>query len=344
MDETLKRPLVSVVLPVYNGSEYLSEAITSILGQTYPNFELIIIDDGSTDDSAAIISSFRDGRIRFLQQENRGIVATLNRGIELAGGRYIARQDADDMSLPERFSRQVSFLESHPEYGMVGTWAEIWQGRAPGQHSHRWAPDDLALKFDLLFDNPFVHSSMMVRKSALHEVGLYSMRGRAQYPEDYELWSRIARRFKVANIPEVLHIYREVPRSLSRTGERPFLKHLIDINNKNMAWATESAFSEQSYQDLAALWHGAYRQYSRKTSVRDLVTVIETAARFLTDQAGVEPSALQGRVVFAVDNLRHHHFQASFWGRQINSARSMVKAVLRGVGLGFKECGGDHAP
>ena len=119
--------LVSVVLPVYNGAKYLRDAIDSMLAQSYANFELIIIDDGSTDDSINIISAFNDPRIRLYSQENQGLAATLNRGITLAKGAYIARQDQDDVSLPNRLSKQAAFLETNPDYGMVGTWASIWE-------------------------------------------------------------------------------------------------------------------------------------------------------------------------------------------------------------------------
>jgi len=119
--------LVSVVLPAYNCPAYLGMAIKSILDQTFENYEFIIIDDGSTDNTPEIIQTFIDPRIRFFQQQNQGLAATLNRGIELARGKYIARMDQDDISMPERLAKQVKYLDSHPECGMIGTWAEIWE-------------------------------------------------------------------------------------------------------------------------------------------------------------------------------------------------------------------------
>ena len=122
------QPKISVILPVYNGQHYLTEAIDSVLIQSSSDFELIIIDDGSTDDSAAIIKKLDDPRIRFFQQANKGLSATLNRAIPLAKGEYIARQDADDVSFPLRFQKQIAYLDSHLDVGMVGTAAEIWIG------------------------------------------------------------------------------------------------------------------------------------------------------------------------------------------------------------------------
>lgn len=322
-------PLISVVLPVYNGAPYLTEAIDSVLSQTFRNFELIIIDDGSSDDSAAVISSYKDRRIRFIQQDNQGLSATLNILISLAKGTYIARQDQDDISMPDRFSKQVAFLEAHPDCGMVGTWASIWEGTNPTDRVHQHPPDSLQLKFELLFDNPFVHSSMMIRKTAFEEVGGYSIDENRQPPEDYELWSRIARKFRVANIPEVLHVYREVPRSMSRSGDNPFLQQLLKINVENLAWATEGRYSDQSLQDLAALIHGAYPQFSGKTSLRELSSIVREAALFLCNHDGTPHEEIQDKVRSRVNNLRYHYYQARHFGFLGASGRRALTNVLR---------------
>src|SRR6267378_876440 len=204
------QPSISVVLPVYNCPHYVGEAIDSVLAQTFSEYELILIDDGSTDDTPSVLTRYKDSRIRLVTQDNRGLAATLNRGIELATGRYIARQDQDDASLPERLEKQIAFLDAHPNCALVGTWAQIWKERAPTARAHRHAGDDATLKFELLLNNPFVHSSVMMRKAALDRVGVYSTDKTRQPPEDFELWSRIAREYAVANIPEMLHVYREV--------------------------------------------------------------------------------------------------------------------------------------
>src|SRR4051812_15533497 len=118
-------PKISVLLPVYNAEPYLKEAIDSVLQQTFADFELIIINDGSKDRSADIIKSYTDKRILFIDQENIGLSATLNKGIALARGEYIARQDNDDISRPERFRKQVTYLDAHPRTMLLGTAAEI---------------------------------------------------------------------------------------------------------------------------------------------------------------------------------------------------------------------------
>jgi glycosyltransferase involved in cell wall biosynthesis len=322
-------PLISVVLPVYNGAPYLTEAIDSILNQTWRDFELIIIDDGSTDDSALIIASYSDPRIRFYQQKNNGLAVTLNRGISLAAGAYIARQDQDDVSLACRLEKQIAFLEAHPDYGMVGTWASIWEETKPTDRFHKHNTDNLSLKFDLLFDNAFVHSSLMIRKTVFDEVEAYCTDPDRQPPEDYELWSRVVRKFRVANIPEVLHVYREMPRSMSRTGNNPFLQHLLKINVENLAWATEGRYSNQSLQDLAALIHGVYPQFSGKTSLRELVSIIHEAARVLCNHDSVQHDAIQDKVGSRVNNLRYHYYQARHFGFLGDPGRRALTNILR---------------
>lgn len=197
---------VSVLMPVYNGEKHLKEAVESILNQTYSNFEFIIINDGSTDGTAEILERYRqrDYRIQVYGQSNHGLVMSLNRGLELAQGKYIARMDADDISLPERFAAQVSFMEKHPEIGICGTWvANIGKGSAKS-----WTPpiDDATIRCQLLFNVPLVHPSVMMRRSLFSDLNL-------RYPdyahgEDYALWAQASLCTKFANIPQVLFAYR----------------------------------------------------------------------------------------------------------------------------------------
>ena len=193
-------PVVSVVLPVHNGADLVSDAIKSILDQTYRDFELIAINDGSTKDNTAAVldqvaATAADARLRIVHLErNRGLAATLNHGIALARGRYIARPHHDDISLPRRLAAQVAYLEAHPQCGLVGTRAEIRGRNGPGGRYHDHPTDNATLQFDLLTNNPFVHSSVMIRRSALDAVGVYATSADRQPPEDFEMWSRIARR------------------------------------------------------------------------------------------------------------------------------------------------------
>lgn len=244
---------VSVVLPVYNGEKYLREAITSILDQTFSDFELIIINDGSKDRSSDRIGEFKDPRIVYVEQENAGLASTLNRGIAMARGKYIARQDQDDISLPERLAKQVAFLEAHPHCGLVGTWAEIFSETESGVRYHRHPTDFFDLRLHLHFRNPFVHSSVMMRKDVVVPVGCYATAKDRQPPEDYELWSRIARVSHVANIGDVLLRYREVTSSMSRVSADPFGPMVYKIACENVASTLLGSPLAQHGNDLVSV-------------------------------------------------------------------------------------------
>ncbi|HOV13573.1 MAG TPA: glycosyltransferase [Spirochaetota bacterium] len=235
----MKQPLISVILPVYNGSLYLKEAIDSILKQTFTDFEFIIINDGSKDNSEEIIKSYKDYRIIYISQQNRGLAATLNIGIKLSKGKYIARMDQDDISLPVRFEKQIDFLEKNINYDLVGTWAKIFPDKT-NKRFHKHPTDNIKLKYFLLFNNPFVHSSVMIRKSVFDKVGFYSEDKGRQPPEDYELWSRIARVSFIANIPEVLLFYREVSTGMSNDKFNPFLEKIKIISSENISFYCEN--------------------------------------------------------------------------------------------------------
>ncbi len=209
-------PTISVIMPAYNAASYVGEAIASILAQTFADFELIIVDDGSTDTTDEVIRSFRDLRIRHLTQTNQGISAALNNGIAQARGELIARMDADDVSLPERFAKQVAFLRNNKSIGLVGTWATIMSetGAPVGALEH--PTDDERIRYALLFDTPFVHPSMMMRRELFAIVGGYD--GAPSIFEDFNLWSRMVPHTRGANIPEHLLRYRLVGTSLSHIG------------------------------------------------------------------------------------------------------------------------------
>lgn len=256
MIEAKAIPKVSVLLPVYNGAPWLADAIGCVLDQTLSDFELMVIDDGSTDDSWSVISRFSDHRLTAIRQANAGLAATLNLGLRVAKAPYVARQDQDDWMDPTRLARQYEFLEKNPDCVGAGTWAEILLGneRSGRYHCHPTHWD--AIKLSLQFDNPFVHSSMMLRRNAVLAVGGYSEDRSRQPPEDYELWSRLARYGKLANIPETLTAYREVAGSMSRTGENPFLDMVIKIGGENIHHMLSGRVELKTCIALAACYHG----------------------------------------------------------------------------------------
>jgi hypothetical protein len=299
-------PTVSVVLSVKNGGRDLPQALGAILSQSFSDFELIVINNGSTDGTGTYLDGVADPRVCVFHQSDAGFAAALNRGISLARGRYIARQDHDDLADPSRIAKQVAFLDTHPEHGLVGTRAEIWVGDAPSGRSHDHPTEDDILRFDLLLNNPFVHSSVMMRKAALDHVGSYTTDPARQPPEDYELWSRIARHYRVANLAERLTVYREVPSSMSRAGAQPFLERLVTISSENLAHACEAMVPEQVHVDIAALVHDADVRVSRQPDAEAMYAVIAEAGRKIS--GGKPRPELAQRIQNAQARVRHHLF------------------------------------
>ena len=199
-------PRISVVLPVYNGARYVAGAIESVLAQTCREFELLVIDDGSTDSTVRVVRSFGDPRIRVVSRPHEGLVATLNAGLAEAAGDYIARQDADDCSLPQRFERQAAFLDAHPAVCLVGAHCEMVDERGrlvktelpPADHDH------LVRLLERL--NCFSHGSVMFRRACALDAGGY--RAVMRHVEDYDLWLRMSERWRIGVTPEVLYRWR----------------------------------------------------------------------------------------------------------------------------------------
>ena len=303
------QPLVSVLLPVYNGGGYLAEAIESILSQTYRNIELIIINDGSTDDSVTTIERYNDPRIISIQQYNQGLAATLNRAVSMASGSYLARQDADDVSHTTRLEKQVRFLEKNPAYGLVGTWSEILDERSRTGRGHRHPVENIALCFNLLFDSHFVHSSVMFRKSVFDAVGLYSVE-QSRQPEDFELWSRVLRNgsFKCANLPEILVCYREVPQSLCRSNSFQFLENVVTFCSENLAWAAGIPESDPTVTDIAALIHNAPRRLSGNPDLEAMLKVLSKAVRRICGTSAFDESDLRSQFQNRIKTVRMNYF------------------------------------
>jgi glycosyltransferase involved in cell wall biosynthesis len=204
-------------MSVYNGEDYLTEAIDSILQQSFDDFEFVIIDDGSVDETPAVLNSYDDPRLKVHSRTNQGQSKALNYGIRLSTGSIIARMDADDVSLPERFQRQVDLLDRFPETGLVGTWCVKLEVETGRKRIQELPENDAAIRDFLVVDNPFIHSSIMMRRSVLDRVGLYDER---LIWQDYDLWVRIAGHCEMANIPEPLVIRRKHPGSLTETSKK----------------------------------------------------------------------------------------------------------------------------
>lgn len=203
-------PRISVIMPVYNAEKYLREAIDSILVQSYTDFELIVINDCSTDGTEKIVLSYQDPRIVYVKNEkNLGVAETLNRGLHVARGEYIARMDADDRSVSHRFEKQVDYLDKNPHAVLCGSRVIVFTDT--GEHRPANYPtEDGQIRTMLLFSCPLAHPSVMIRKSVIDEHGLqYEVA--FEKVEDYRLWTRLAEYGQLCNLPEPLLYYRKHP-------------------------------------------------------------------------------------------------------------------------------------
>ncbi len=195
-------PSVSVICSVFNGERFLRESIESVLNQSFGDFELLITNDGSSDGSADLIEQLatEDSRILVHHQPNQGLTKTLNDSLRRARGRYFARQDCDDVSLPGRFAAQVAWLDAHPGCAAVGTRYRRIDAEGADIGFSRVPLSDLAIRFALLTHNVIAHSSVMARCDAVRSVGGYDERLRTA--QDYDLWCRLALGWKLANLRE----------------------------------------------------------------------------------------------------------------------------------------------
>jgi len=210
-----KTPPISVVMAVYNAELFLREAIDSILSQSFRDFEFIIVNDGSTDGSARIIADYRDPRIIVLDNgKNRGLIDSLNAGLERARGKYIARMDADDIALKERFQKQFDYMETHPEMGICGTAIRPFRENEKGGRKMTFPTDDERIRAFAFFQSPFCHPSVIMRKEVLDRHHLKYPQA-FKHAEDYGLWIELLKYTRGANLDTVLLLYRRHEQSVT---------------------------------------------------------------------------------------------------------------------------------
>lgn len=241
-------PRVSVLLAVYNGERHLEESLRSVLNQRFTDFELIVVDDGSTDRTPGILgaAASADPRVVIVRQENRGLTASLIRAMTTARGEYLARQDADDISPPERFQRQVDYLDAHPSVAALGTWADVIDGSGAVVGVLKPASGARAIERGLwTLRSTLVHGSMMMRKQSLEAVGGY--REAFRLCQDYDLWLRLITRFDLDNLPDALNQWRMDRGGLYATRRAAQLKYA----GLALAFAQERArYGHDSYEDF----------------------------------------------------------------------------------------------
>jgi glycosyltransferase involved in cell wall biosynthesis len=216
------KPKVTVLMAVHDGELFVGAAIESVLAQTWRDFEFLIIDDASTDATPERLAALRDERVRVVRNEtNLGLTASLNRGLALARGELIARQDADDLSHPRRLEEQAAFLAAHPSVAAVGSQAWLIDGRGRSLGKKDFPLGHRSIWWSHLFDNALAHSAVTFRRAAIAEAGGYDEAFRAS--QDYDLWSRLGERHLLANLPARLVTLRILETSVTRTHRQPEL-------------------------------------------------------------------------------------------------------------------------
>lgn len=224
----MKNPLVTVLLPVYN-NESINLCIDSVLKQTFTDYELLIIDNASTDNTINVIKGYDDARIKLVvNKENIGPTGSLNKGVSLAKGKYIARIDADDLMLPERLEKQVDFMENNPDYGIVGSWTKHIDESDNLSQTNKLCVSDKAIRAYMMIQSPFYHPAVMMRSEVLKDNELnYDLS--IKVAVEYKLWNEILKYSKGSNLPEVLTYYRVSSNSLSHANAKTRVKEYLNV-------------------------------------------------------------------------------------------------------------------
>ena len=306
--------LVTVIMPVYNAENYLKESIDGVLSQTYSNFELVILNDGSTDSSHTIISSYTDPRIIYIKNNlNLKLIATLNLGLQKAKGKYIARIDADDIMLPNRIAEQVKFLEENLDYGMVGSYVQTF-GDVEG--SICYPLDDASIRYTSMFYNPFVHSTVMLRASVI-ATHLLDYDSTMLHVEDYALWIQIMRVSKVANLPEILVRYRVHASQISTTYSSIQQENTMVVQQNYLHFL---GFSQQDAMLITQLFSSTSLDFETLTyllrqtqSLGERIQLLVFSERFIQDVVRYAKNHILARKTVSFSELRQLIFVKHFF-------------------------------
>jgi glycosyltransferase involved in cell wall biosynthesis len=321
-------PLLTVFMPVYNAEPYLAQAIDSILGQTFGDFEFLIVDDGSTDGSAEVVSRYTDPRIRLIRKENQGCYPARNRAIAEARGEYLANMDADDISLPERFEKQISYLKSNPEAVLVGTRAlgcdRMDSLRLPQPDGFKYDSTSsvpYAIRKECTQGSaPFACQAILFRRSLVDRMGAYDTR--LCYCADVDLVARAAWQGVVGCLPDYLYVFRILPEAISGAGSH-IQREILAIIKEASQRATSEQGRDFTAGDVARLNDlSRLRQNLPQSSKREKDAFYETRIATLLRANGKFGEAIRHAlraVLCSPDHLRTD--------RKLSA--TLIKAVLR---------------
>jgi glycosyltransferase involved in cell wall biosynthesis len=294
---------LSIVVPVYNAEAYLKESIDSLLSQTYPDFEIILINDGSKDRSGDICESYKkkDSRIRVYHQQNQGVNRTLNFGIDQSQGEWIGRHDADDWSKPNRFERQIQYLRKNPDVKLLGTGCEIIDREGTVQQA--WIVENHEQIVEILpFLNVIPHGSVIFHKKSFEAIGKYPDRIGSHYCEDYEAWICFASRYRVGILPEPLYCYRKHEASVSSVSFSAQLEQARAIGRSVFETDTFKKMRSISSYHMWRLWPDWRRACFRRADYRAKASyALCLSARAHLELSRLAPALWRYFVAFTID-------------------------------------------
>ncbi len=316
-------PKLTVLMSVYNGLDFLEEAVGSILDQTFTDFELLVINDGSTEPVHDVIESFRDQRILIHDQENMGLTRSLNKGLDLARSEYVARMDSDDVSLPERLEAQVAVLNLDPKMDLVGSFFDIVDGDGRLIEHKELITDATYRLWRLQFHNNYGHGTVMFRKRAVLAAGKYDQT--LKYAQDYDLWSRISLKDNTAVIPKALYKYRLISRS-AQASVRNYDEQLataIRISDRNLQGSCPELSAADCAELRALYWNFQIERFSERGLEFLPKTFVRFCKKFRIEDT--EQKALASRIAIDVENSAG---RAELSGEAVAAALSRLESTI----------------
>lgn len=326
-----------MVMPLFNADKYVGEAVESILSQSYTQFELIIVNDASTDKSADCVTQILDRRIVFVENEkNLGIVASRNRGLALAKGKYIAILDSDDIALPDRLEKQVAFLEDHPDYGICGSYYHVINSTGKKILSFKVPVSSADNKTFLLFNVPFCHSTIMMPAVLAKR---FAYKDGFDIIEDYEIAHRIAKEYKIGNLPKYTTLYRVHGNniSVSKLGKMREVRRKLD---KQVLDDLQIYFTDAELDIHSNFINGCYDYFVDDAKMEDLEQWLIRLFNFIKQQPGYNMAFLRKMISIRWWNLCLHTSNWTFlWNTTLlsefsgfyfmNNFRQLTSRILK---------------
>ena len=325
------KPDLSVVMSVYNGEKYLSEAIESVLSQTYRDFEFIIIDDGSTDGSLRILHDYagRDPRVRVIEQENTGLTVALCRGLDLSGGTYVARMDADDISLPQRFEKQLALLVSRPDLSACTCDVERFSDDGAISTTSKMGVDPRLIPLYLCFANRIEgHGQVMFRRSAYDAAGGYDPSFR--YAQDYDLWTRLLDVGGFGVVDETLYKFRTGHDSISKRSKSAQTEQTLRTTKRHYENVTGQPLPLETALALRDFW---WKSSASETSAEQTIAAAKAMSRAIGVFFARHPELKElefevRRSIAARWWWRRKETEPHDWGR-----KALIVSIVFGLGL-----------